>query len=395
MNPFKKQDEAQVPVEESAKAAKPEPTAGKGHATPKRKDAQEQNLRPLVPKDRKASAKAAKARQREKENAEYEAMRTGDINHMPKAERLPWRVYIRDYVDARFNLGEFFIPVAFGILILSMVVTFFAPMLSLPLMLLLYVYLFRRDHRCGDHVAQAQEEADREVRRAFGGQGHAFRLLRVEPRHPAAPLASAEAPSTPSAVTGPSDGGTPDLAQISRPPHDRTACRSRSCGGLRRIRGRCPPRFPQPFLQWDTALHWFTMLRRHRCRRHSISSSLGRVPAGTRRRCVRRSWGCPVALVERDATLGGTCLNRGCIPSKALLTAAHAMHTARWAPVTGLQVQVTGFDFGALRDYRMRAVDAMVKGLAGLVAHRGITVFPWSGFACRRTSGHGHALPRL
>ena len=90
-NPFKKQDEAQVPVEESAKAAKPEPTAGKGHATPKRKDAQEQNLRPLVPKDRKASAKAAKARQREKENAEYEAMRTGDINHMPKAERLPWR----------------------------------------------------------------------------------------------------------------------------------------------------------------------------------------------------------------------------------------------------------------------------------------------------------------
>ena len=141
-NPFKKQDEAQVPVEESAKAARPEPTAGKGHATPKRKDAQEQNLRPLVPKDRKASAKAAKARQREKENAEYEAMRTGDINHMPKAERLPWRMYIRDYVDARFNLGEFFIPVAFGILILSMVVTFFAPMLSLPLMLLLYVYLF-------------------------------------------------------------------------------------------------------------------------------------------------------------------------------------------------------------------------------------------------------------
>jgi len=71
--------------------------------------------------------------------------------------------------------------------------------------------------------------------------------------------------------------------------------------------------------------------------------------------------GLSVALVERDATLGGTCLNRGCIPSKALLTAAHAMHTAQWAPVTGLQVQVTGFDFGALRDYRMRAVDAMVK----------------------------------
>ena len=42
-------------------------------------------------------------------------MQSGDINHMPKSERLPWRIYIRDYVDARFNLGEFFIPVAFVI----------------------------------------------------------------------------------------------------------------------------------------------------------------------------------------------------------------------------------------------------------------------------------------
>ena len=36
---------------------------------------------------------------------------------------MPWRIYIRDYVDARFNLGEWFIPVAFAILIVSMFVT--------------------------------------------------------------------------------------------------------------------------------------------------------------------------------------------------------------------------------------------------------------------------------
>ena len=102
---------------------------------------------------------------------------------------------------------------------------------------------------------------------------------------------------------------------------------------------------------------------------------IGAGPGGYATALRAAELGLSVALVERDATLGGTCLNRGCIPSKALLTAAHAMHTAKWAPVTGLQVQVTGFDFGALRDYRMRAVDAMVKGLAGLVAHRGITVF--------------------
>ena len=76
------------------------------------------------------------------ENAEYDAMQSGDINHMPKSERLPWRIYIRDYVDARFNLGEFFIPVAFIILIGSMVVTYKWPALALPLMLIMYVYLF-------------------------------------------------------------------------------------------------------------------------------------------------------------------------------------------------------------------------------------------------------------
>lgn len=138
MSLFKKEDKAQEPVEQKAQ----EPTAGKGRPTPKRKDAQAQNLRPLVPKDRDASRKAVKARMRERENAEYEAMQTGDVNHMPKAERLPWRIYIRDYVDARFNLGEFFIPVAFVILVVSIFVTYKWPTLALPLMVLMYVYLF-------------------------------------------------------------------------------------------------------------------------------------------------------------------------------------------------------------------------------------------------------------
>ena len=121
-NPFRKKEEAQVPVEQAPKKTA-DPSEKKGRPTPKMKQAQAAGIRPLVPVDRKASAKAAKARLREKENAEYEAMQKGDINHMPKAERLPWRIYIRDYVDARFNLGEWFIPVAFAILIVSMFVT--------------------------------------------------------------------------------------------------------------------------------------------------------------------------------------------------------------------------------------------------------------------------------
>ena len=96
-NPFRKKEEAQVPVEQAPKKTA-DPSEKKGRPTPKMKQAQAAGIRPLVPVDRKASAKAAKARLREKENAEYEAMQKGDINHMPKAERLPWRIYIRDYV---------------------------------------------------------------------------------------------------------------------------------------------------------------------------------------------------------------------------------------------------------------------------------------------------------
>lgn len=118
--------------------------AGKGRPTPKRKEAQAQKLRPLVPKDSKEQRKRAKARIRERENIEYEAMRTGDLQHMPKAERLPWRVYTRDYIDARFNIGEFFIPVALVILVASVILTAVCPnpVVTLILMTVLYVYLF-------------------------------------------------------------------------------------------------------------------------------------------------------------------------------------------------------------------------------------------------------------
>ena len=118
--------------------------AGKGRPTPKRKEAQAQKLRPLVPKDSKEQRKRAKARIRERENIEYEAMRAGDLQHMPKAERLPWRVYTRDYIDARFNIGEFFIPVALVILIASVILTavYPNPVVTLILMTVLYVYLF-------------------------------------------------------------------------------------------------------------------------------------------------------------------------------------------------------------------------------------------------------------
>ena len=71
-NPFRKKEEAQVPVEQAPKKTA-DPSEKKGRPTPKMKQAQAAGIRPLVPVDRRA---------------EYEAMQKGDINHMPKAERL-------------------------------------------------------------------------------------------------------------------------------------------------------------------------------------------------------------------------------------------------------------------------------------------------------------------
>lgn len=144
-NPFKKTTDEQ-PAEQDEPAASKESgakiTEGKGRPTPKRKEAQAKNLRPLVPKDRQASAKAAKQRIRAREDAEYEAMQNGDVRHMPKSEQLPWRVYIRDYVDARYNLGEFFIPVIVVMMVVMMVFSSRSPQAVIVLTILMYAYLF-------------------------------------------------------------------------------------------------------------------------------------------------------------------------------------------------------------------------------------------------------------
>lgn len=117
-------------------------TASKGRPTPKRKQAQQAGLRPLVPKDRKAAKKAEKAKYRAQQDREYEAMETGDVQHMPAAERIPWRVYVRDYVDARWNLGEWFMPVVLVALIASMIVQRWSQVAAFWLMIVIYIYLF-------------------------------------------------------------------------------------------------------------------------------------------------------------------------------------------------------------------------------------------------------------
>ena len=78
--------------------------------------------------------------------------------------------------------------------------------------------------------------------------------------------------------------------------------------------------------------------------------------------------GMSVALIERDK-LGGTCLHRGCIPTKALLHSAEVADTTKEAGNYGVQATFQGIDMTAVNKYRDSIVDKLYKGLTGLVGH--------------------------
>ena len=102
-------------------AAEIEQPGGKGRPTPKRKVAEAANKRPLVPDDRRAAAKAARAKQRQSREVEYQAMKSGDEKNLPPRDRGPVRRYVRNYVDARRNVAEYFLFIAAGFLVLTFV----------------------------------------------------------------------------------------------------------------------------------------------------------------------------------------------------------------------------------------------------------------------------------
>ena len=88
--------------------------------------------------------------------------------------------------------------------------------------------------------------------------------------------------------------------------------------------------------------------------------------------------GLSVALIERDK-LGGTCLHRGCIPTKALLHSAEVADVTRDAAAFGISATLNGVDMPAVNKYRDGIVDRLFKGLTGLVSSKAITVVAGEG----------------
>ena len=82
--------------------------------------------------------------------------------------------------------------------------------------------------------------------------------------------------------------------------------------------------------------------------------------------------GLTVALIEKDK-LGGTCLHRGCIPTKALLHAGEIADNSRHASEFGVNAQFISMDMVAVNAYKDGVVSKLHKGLQGLVKSRNIT----------------------
>jgi dihydrolipoamide dehydrogenase len=105
---------------------------------------------------------------------------------------------------------------------------------------------------------------------------------------------------------------------------------------------------------------------------------LGGGPAGDVAALRAAQLGADSTLIER-AELGGTCLNRGCIPTKALLATADLLRKVRRADEFGLLVSEVGFDFPKMMARKDEIVLKMRQGVEGAAKRKGVKVVAGQG----------------
>lgn len=127
---------------------------------------------------------------------------------------------------------------------------------------------------------------------------------------------------------------------------------------------------------------------------------LGSGPGGYTAAFRAADLGCKVVLVERYPTLGGVCLNVGCIPSKALLHAAKVIDDARGMSDHGVDFGEPRIDSEKLHGWQQSVVKKLTDGLASMAKKRDVTVVRGKGrFSSSReltvTGGDGEKLIRF
>ena len=101
---------------------------------------------------------------------------------------------------------------------------------------------------------------------------------------------------------------------------------------------------------------------------------LGGGPGGYAAAFLAADLGMQVAMIERDERLGGTCLLRGCIPSKALLHVGRVLSEAREMEDWGIHFSKPTLDVAALRARKDKVISALTGGLSQLAKRRNVTI---------------------
>src|SRR3974377_857644 len=101
---------------------------------------------------------------------------------------------------------------------------------------------------------------------------------------------------------------------------------------------------------------------------------LGAGPGGYAAAFYAADLGKKVILIERDPRLGGVCLNRGCIPSKALLHAAHTVTSAPESAHRRVTFAQPTIDVAKLRTWKESILTRLAGGIAQLAKMRGVQV---------------------
>ena len=101
---------------------------------------------------------------------------------------------------------------------------------------------------------------------------------------------------------------------------------------------------------------------------------LGAGPGGYSAAFRSADIGMKTVLVERYGTLGGVCLNVGCIPSKALLHTASVMDEVKHLPDHGIKYGAPEIDIDKLRDFKDAVIKKLTGGLAGMAKARKVEV---------------------
>ncbi|MDN6399898.1 MAG: DUF3043 domain-containing protein [Brachybacterium sp.] len=194
---FRKSEPPQSP-EPAAQAARP---GSKGRPTRTRKEAEAARRRPLVVDDRKEARRRDRERASRERQESQQALMTGDEKKMPHQHRGPERSYVRDVVDSRWNIAEFFFPVALVFMVLSLFLPLVRPELTTTMTTGMVVVLWGGIAVCvidslflRKRIRRLVDERFGEVQRGLVGYGimraiqiRRFRLPRAQIKHGQAP----------------------------------------------------------------------------------------------------------------------------------------------------------------------------------------------------------------